>query len=43
MIDEKINGVFDKETYRAARLFQSQNLDQNGNPLTVDDKVGNLT
>ena len=43
LTDEEINGVFDNETYRAVRLFQSQNLDQNGQPLTVDGKVGELT
>ena len=43
LTNEEINGVFDNETYRAVRLFQSQNLDQNGQPLTVDGKVGELT
>ena len=43
LTDEEVNGVFDNETYRAVRLFQSQNLDQNGQPLTVDGKVGELT
>jgi hypothetical protein len=43
LTDEEINGAFDNETYRAVRVFQSQNLDQNGHPLTVDGKVGDLT
>ena len=43
LTNEEINGVFDNETYRAVRLFQSQNLDQHGQPLTVDGKVGELT
>ncbi len=43
MADEEINGVFDNETYRAVRPFQSQNLVQQGQPLTVDGKVGDLT
>lgn len=43
LTDEEINGVFDNETTRAVRMFQSQNLDQNGQPLTVDGKVGELT
>ena len=30
LTDEEINGVFDNETYRAVRLFRSQNLDQKG-------------
>lgn len=41
--NEEVNGVFDDETYRAVRLFQSQNLDQNGQPLPVDGKVGDLS
>lgn len=43
LTDEEINGVLDNETWRAVRLFQSQNLDQNGHPLVVDGKVGELT
>lgn len=43
LTDEEINGVFDNETLRAVRLFQSQNLDQNRQPLVVDSKVGELT
>lgn len=38
-----INGDFDTQTYRAVRAFQSQNLDQHGQPLVVDGKVGPLT
>ena len=30
LTNEEINGVFDNETTRAVRMFQSQNLDQNG-------------
>ena len=30
LTDEEINGVFENETYRAVRLFQSQNLHRNG-------------
>ena len=43
LTDEEIGGVFDNETHRAVRVFQSQNLDQNGQPLTVDGRVGELT
>lgn len=43
LTNEEISGIFDNETYRAVRMFQSQNLDQNGQPLTVDGKVGPLT
>lgn len=43
LTDEDINGIFDHETLRAVRLFQAQNLDQNGHPLVVDGKVGELT
>jgi len=38
-----IDGEFGKETFRAVRAFQSQNLDQHGQPLVVDGKVGALT
>lgn len=38
-----IDGEFGTETYRAVRAFQSQNLDQHGQPLVVDGKVGELT
>lgn len=43
LTDEEITGVFDGETYLAVRAFQAQNLDQHGQPLTVDGKVGELT
>lgn len=43
LTDEEISGVFNNETYRAVRMFQAQNLDQNGQPLTVDGKVGDLS
>jgi hypothetical protein len=38
-----IDGDFGKETYWAVRAFQTQNLDQHGQPLVVDGKVGPLT
>lgn len=43
LTNEEINGIFDNETYRAVRTFQAQNLDQHGQPLTVDGKVGPLS
>lgn len=43
LTDEEISGVFDNETHRAVRMFQSQNLDQQGQPLTVDGQVGELS
>ncbi len=39
----EIDGKFEIETYRAVRAFQSQNLDQHGQPLVVDGEVGPLT
>jgi hypothetical protein len=39
----EMNGIFDTKTYRAVRAFQSQNLDQHGQPLVIDGKVGPLT
>jgi hypothetical protein len=36
-------GIFGPKTYYAVRAFQSQNLDQHGQPLVVDGKVGPLT
>ena len=38
-----IDGDFGTPTYQAVRAFQSQNLDQHGQPLAVDGKVGPLT
>lgn len=38
-----VDGVFGPQTHRAVRAFQSQNLDQHGQPLVVDGKVGPLT
>lgn len=38
-----IDGDFGPETYRAVRAFQSQNMDQHGQPLVVDGQVGPLT
>lgn len=43
LTNEEVNGEFGSETYRAVRVFQSQNLDQHGQPLMVDGKVGELT
>jgi|APLak6261660231_1056022.scaffolds.fasta_scaffold24335_2 peptidoglycan hydrolase-like protein with peptidoglycan-binding domain len=43
LTDEEVNGIFNTETYRAVRAFQAQNLDKQGQPLTVDGKVGELT
>ena len=43
LTNEEINGIFDNETHRAVRMFQAQNLDQHGQPLTVDGKIGELT
>lgn len=37
------DGVFGQQTYRAVRAFQSQNMDQHGQPLVVDGKVGPIT
>jgi hypothetical protein len=37
------NGVFDALTVRAVKAFQSQNLDQHGQPLVVDGAAGPLT
>ncbi|MGA9365513.1 MAG: peptidoglycan-binding protein [Bacteroidota bacterium] len=38
-----VDGNFGARTYQAVRAFQSQNLDQHGQPLVVDGKVGPLT
>jgi hypothetical protein len=38
-----ISGIFESKTYSAVRAFQSQNMDQHGQPLVVDGKVGSLT
>lgn len=37
------DGEFGAQTSRAVRAFQAQNLDQHGQPLVVDGKVGPLT
>jgi len=37
------SGSFDTPTYNAVRAFQAQNLDQHGQPLVVDGKVGELS
>lgn len=41
--DIAITGVFDNETLKAVKNFQSSHLDKQGTPLTVDGKVGELT
>lgn len=38
-----IDGRFGPQTYRAVRAFQSQNLDQHGQPLTIDGVAGPIT
>jgi hypothetical protein len=38
-----INGTFDTKTWQATRAFQTQNLDQHGQPLVVDGVAGPLT
>ncbi|HXS04666.1 MAG TPA: peptidoglycan-binding domain-containing protein, partial [Rhodanobacter sp.] len=38
-----INGAFDTKTWQALRAFQTQNLDQHGQPLVVDGVAGPLT
>jgi peptidoglycan hydrolase-like protein with peptidoglycan-binding domain len=37
------DGIFGTRTHQAVRAFQSQNLDQHGQPLVVDGRVGPLT
>lgn len=37
------SAVFDAATVRAVKAFQTQNLDQHGQPLVIDGKVGPLT
>lgn len=39
----EIDGDFGTKTFNAVKAFQSQNLDQHGQPLVVDGKVGPLT
>jgi hypothetical protein len=38
-----VDGEFGAQTYRAVRAFQSENLDQHGQPLVIDGIVGPLT
>jgi peptidoglycan hydrolase-like protein with peptidoglycan-binding domain len=38
-----VNGTFDTKTWQATRAFQTQNLDQHGQPLVVDGVAGPLT
>ena len=39
----QVDGNFEIATYQAVRAFQSQNLDQHGQPLVIDGQVGPLT
>ena len=39
----EIDGDFGAATYRAVRAFQTENVDQQGQPLVVDGKVGPLS
>jgi hypothetical protein len=39
----KVDGDFGTKTFNAVRAFQVQNLDQHGQPLVVDGRVGALT
>lgn len=39
----KIDGIFGAKTCQAIKAFQSQNLDQHGQPLKIDGDVGPLT
>lgn len=36
-------GVFGPKTVQSVKLFQSTHMDQNGNPLEIDGKVGAIT
>jgi hypothetical protein len=36
-------GVYGTKTVNAVKLFQATHMDQNGNPLEIDGKVGSLT
>jgi len=38
-----VNATFDTRTWQALRAFQTQNLDQHGQPLVVDGVAGPLT
>ena len=38
-----VDGDFGSRTRRGVRAFQSQNLDQHGQPLVIDGVVGPLT
>ncbi len=35
-----VTGNFDQKTVNVVKAFQSQNLDQHGQPLFIDGKVG---
>jgi hypothetical protein len=39
----QVTSVFDNDTYKAVRNFQSSHLDKHGAPLHVDGEVGELT
>src|SRR5690606_430968 len=41
--DLPVTSIFDHATYKAVRSFQSSHLDEHGEPLVVDGKVGPLT
>ena len=38
-----VDGDFGTQTYQAVRAFQSQNLNQHGQPLVIDGQVGPIT
>ena len=38
-----VDGTFDSTTWQALRAFQTQNLDQHGQPLVIDGVAGPLT
>src|ERR1700730_16948026 len=41
--DIPVTGVFDADTYKAVRNFQSSHLNKQNTPLVVDGVVGDLT
>ena len=38
-----VDGDYGTQTYQAVRAFQSQNLNQHGQPLVIDGQVGPIT